>query len=41
MLREQGTIRHWFRKRGFGFIAADQGGADLFCHLHSREAGIV
>jgi cold shock protein len=40
-MREQGVIRAWFRKRGFGFIAPDRSGADLFCHLSSRELGAL
>ncbi len=28
-----GTIKNWNRDRGFGFIAADAGGDDLFVHF--------
>ena len=29
---EQGTIVAWFQDRGFGFVAPDFGGDDIFLH---------
>ena len=31
--RSTGQVRRWTNDRGFGFIATDDGGEDLFCHF--------
>lgn len=33
VMRFDGTLRKWNAERGFGFIAADQGGQELFVHI--------
>ena len=39
-MRFNGKLKKWNAERGFGFIAADQGGQDLFVHISSFERGI-
>jgi cold shock CspA family protein len=34
-----GKMLRWNMDRGFGFIAPDDGGADLFCHVRSLKDG--
>ena len=36
-MRLNGTIKSWDDERGFGFIAPDQGGQDIFVHIKSFE----
>jgi len=36
-MRLDGTIKSWDDERGFGFIAPDQGGQDIFVHIKSFE----
>jgi len=36
-MRLDGTIKSWDDARGFGFIAPDQGGQDIFVHIRSFE----
>ena len=33
---EQGTVKFWNEKRGFGFVTRDKGG-DIFCHVSQVE----
>ena len=33
----QGKIKHWNRDRGFGFIARDDGEADVFVHFRHLQ----
>jgi cold shock CspA family protein len=37
-MREQGVICTWFRRRGFGLVAPDAGGADVFVLAAARDA---
>jgi cold shock CspA family protein len=32
-MRKSGVIKRYFSNRGFGFLGADEGGADLFFHV--------
>jgi len=36
---KQGTVKHWFEDKGFGFIAAADGGDDVFVHRNTLEDG--
>jgi cold shock CspA family protein len=36
---EQGTIKRFDSERGFGFLACDFGGKDLFFHVRDFRAG--
>ncbi len=38
-MRFDGKLKKWNAERGFGFIAADQGGPDLFVHISAFERG--
>ncbi len=38
-MRFNGRLKKWNAERGFGFIAADQGGQDLFVHISAFERG--
>jgi len=35
----QGTVKRWNGERGFGFIAQEEGGDDIFCHFSQIEDG--
>ena len=37
--RSTGVVRRWVGDRGFGLIAPDGGGADLFCHASHIVGG--
>lgn len=32
-MRVRGKVTRWLRDRGFGFIRADDGRANIFCHV--------
>lgn len=32
-MRIEGTVKHWNHEKGYGFIAPDAGGDDLFVHI--------
>ena len=34
-----GTVKRWNGDRGFGFIAPDEGGDDIFVHVRSLVGG--
>lgn len=34
-MRFEGSLKSWNEERGFGFIEADQGGAEIFVHIKS------
>jgi cold shock protein len=33
MSRCRGVVKHWDAKRGFGFVAPDNGDCDVFVHI--------
>jgi cold shock CspA family protein len=35
-----GKLKMWNADRGFGFIADDAGGPDMFLHINLKTAGI-
>jgi cold shock CspA family protein len=37
-MTETGTVKYWNDERGFGFVAPDQGGSNVFAHV-SRGNG--
>jgi len=39
--RETGIVKAWLEERGFGFIAPDLGGKDVFVHITALERGAV
>ena len=36
---DYGTVKHWNAERGFGFIAPDGGGEDVFAHVTAVDGG--
>ncbi len=36
-----GTVKKYIESRGFGFIAPDTGGNDIFVHIKAVKAGIL
>jgi cold shock protein len=36
-----GTLKMWNADRGFGFIADDAGGPDMFLHITALEAACI
>ena len=35
-----GTVKYWNAKHGYGFVAREDGGGDLFCHVSSLTEGL-
>ena len=35
-----GTVKYWNAKRGYGFVAREDGSGDLFCHVSSLAEGL-
>merc|ERR1719273_2584163 len=39
MAQQSGVVKNWNGDRGFGFVAPDTGGDDVFVHVRSLEDG--
>merc|ERR550525_377479 len=39
MAQQTGVVKNWNGDRGFGFVAPDAGGDDVFVHVRSLEDG--
>jgi CspA family cold shock protein len=38
-VRQTGRVKKYFTEKGFGFVAPDSGGPDVFIHISDLEAG--